>query len=211
MGERTHWCIMPISGQWVIAAMVVPTGLCQKMLNIWRGANKIYIRRCIIGDIISMSTRLKNGRFTKRKKRDVVSENVKSVGIEWCDGRRIINLKLLANRLMECSNNLCKKPLTLCNISSESNVGVASILFITCECGHMNRVPTDTTHPTFVFFPREPLPADDLFWAHPKVTVTPHIASATRPETSAQVIAENIHRDDSRAPFLYLVDRKSGY
>ena len=148
MGERTHWCIMPISGQWVIAAMVVPTGLCQKMLNIWRGANKIYIRRCIIGDIISMSTRLKNGRFTKRKKRDVVSENVKSVGIEWCDGRRIINLKLLANRLMECSNNLCKKPLTLCNISSESNVGVASILFITCECGHMNRVPTDTTHPT---------------------------------------------------------------
>ena len=66
-------------------------------------------------------------------------------------------------------------------------------------------------HATLDVFRREPLPADDLFWAHPKVTVTPHIASATRPETSAQVIAENIHRDDSRAPFLYLVDRKSGY
>jgi len=66
-------------------------------------------------------------------------------------------------------------------------------------------------HATLDVFRREPLPADDLFWAHPKVTVTPHIASATRPETSAQVIAENIHRGETGAPFLHLVDRKSGY
>ena len=66
-------------------------------------------------------------------------------------------------------------------------------------------------HATLDVFRREPLPADDLFWAHPKVTVTPHIASATRPETSAQVIAENIHRGEAGAPFLHLVDRKSGY
>ncbi len=66
-------------------------------------------------------------------------------------------------------------------------------------------------HATLDVFRREPLPVDDLFWAHPKVTVTPHIASATRPETSAQVIAENIYRGENGAPFLYLVDRKSGY
>ena len=66
-------------------------------------------------------------------------------------------------------------------------------------------------HATLDVFRTEPLPTDDLFWAHPKVTVTPHIASATRPETSAQVIAENIYRGENGAPYLYLVDRKSGY
>lgn len=66
-------------------------------------------------------------------------------------------------------------------------------------------------HATLDVFRTEPLPTNDLFWAHPKVTVTPHIASATRPKTSAQVIAENIHRGENGAPFLYLVDRKSGY
>ena len=66
-------------------------------------------------------------------------------------------------------------------------------------------------HATLDVFRTEPLPTNDLFWAHPKVTVTPHIASATRPKTSAQVIAENIHRGENGAPFLHLVDRKSGY
>jgi glyoxylate/hydroxypyruvate reductase A len=66
-------------------------------------------------------------------------------------------------------------------------------------------------HATLDVFRREPLPAEDIFWAHPKVTVTPHIASATRPETSAQVIAENIRRGENGAPFLHLVNRKSGY
>ncbi|MBT4568205.1 MAG: glyoxylate/hydroxypyruvate reductase A, partial [Marinovum sp.] len=66
-------------------------------------------------------------------------------------------------------------------------------------------------HATLDVFRREPLPAEDIFWTHPKVTVTPHIASATRPETSAQVIAENIRRGENGAPFLHLVDRKSGY
>jgi glyoxylate/hydroxypyruvate reductase A len=43
------------------------------------------------------------------------------------------------------------------------------------------------------------------------VTVTPHIASATRPATAATVIAENIRRGEVGAPFLHLVDRDTGY
>ena len=66
-------------------------------------------------------------------------------------------------------------------------------------------------HATLDVFRYEPLPAEHGFWSHPKVTVTPHIASATRPETSAQVIAENIRRGESGVRFLHLVDRKSGY
>ena len=63
-------------------------------------------------------------------------------------------------------------------------------------------------HATLDTFRIEPLPADDPYWSHPKVTVTPHIASATRPATAAQVVAENIRRGEAGEPLLHLVDRR---
>ncbi len=67
------------------------------------------------------------------------------------------------------------------------------------------------SHATLDVFRVEPLPADHPYWAHTNVTVTPHIASETRPETAAQVIAENIRRGEAGEPFLHLVDRELGY
>ncbi|MEO0358782.1 MAG: glyoxylate/hydroxypyruvate reductase A [Pseudomonadota bacterium] len=66
-------------------------------------------------------------------------------------------------------------------------------------------------HATLDVFTTEPLPRDHPFWRHPKVTVTPHIASATRADTSAQVIAENIKRCKSGQSLLHQVDRMTGY
>ncbi|TCO73909.1 2-hydroxyacid dehydrogenase [Rhodovulum euryhalinum] len=66
-------------------------------------------------------------------------------------------------------------------------------------------------HATLDVFRIEPLPAGHPFWAHPNVTITPHIAAETRPESAARVIAENIRRGESGAPFLFLVDRARGY
>jgi len=43
------------------------------------------------------------------------------------------------------------------------------------------------------------------------VTVTPHIASETRPSTASEVIVENIRRGEAGLPFLHLVDRAAGY
>ncbi|OSP56305.1 glyoxylate/hydroxypyruvate reductase A [Pseudoruegeria sp. SK021] len=67
------------------------------------------------------------------------------------------------------------------------------------------------SHATLDVFRVEPLPQEHPFWAHPQVTVTPHIASATRPETAVTVIAENIRRGESGEPLLHLVDRTQGY
>ncbi|MBU2361148.1 MAG: glyoxylate/hydroxypyruvate reductase A, partial [Alphaproteobacteria bacterium] len=64
---------------------------------------------------------------------------------------------------------------------------------------------------TLDVFRTEPLPQAHPFWAHPRVTVTPHIASTTRPDTAAQVIAANIARGERGEPFLHLVDRSAGY
>ncbi|MEM6637534.1 MAG: glyoxylate/hydroxypyruvate reductase A [Pseudomonadota bacterium] len=66
-------------------------------------------------------------------------------------------------------------------------------------------------HATLDTFRVEPLPPDHPFWTHPRVTVTPHIASATRPETASRVIAENVRRVAMGAPLLHLVDRGLGY
>ena len=66
-------------------------------------------------------------------------------------------------------------------------------------------------HATLDVFRTEPLPKDHPYWAHPKVTVTPHIASTTRPETASRIIAENIKRGETGQPFLNVVDRSLGY
>ncbi|WP_135504380.1 2-hydroxyacid dehydrogenase [Roseovarius aestuariivivens] len=66
-------------------------------------------------------------------------------------------------------------------------------------------------HATLDVFRTEPLPPEHPFWAHPKVTVTPHKASETRPESAARVIAENVRRGEAGESFLHLVDRDLGY
>lgn len=60
-------------------------------------------------------------------------------------------------------------------------------------------------------FRTEPLPPDHVFWHHPGVFVTPHIAADTRPATAAPVAAENLRRAMEGRPLLHLVDRKKGY
>jgi glyoxylate/hydroxypyruvate reductase len=66
-------------------------------------------------------------------------------------------------------------------------------------------------HATLDVFRTEPLPKENPYWAHPNVTVTPHIASETRPVTASQVIAENVRRGEAGEPYLHLVNRGLGY
>jgi glyoxylate/hydroxypyruvate reductase A len=66
-------------------------------------------------------------------------------------------------------------------------------------------------HATLDVFRQEPLPPDHPFWAHPRVTVTPHIAADTRPGSASRVIAANIRRAEAGEPLLHRVDRARGY
>ncbi|SLN47032.1 2-hydroxyacid dehydrogenase [Pseudooctadecabacter jejudonensis] len=66
-------------------------------------------------------------------------------------------------------------------------------------------------HATLDTFRQEPLPEDHPFWHHPQVTVTPHIASQTRADPAAKIIAQNIQRGESGEEFLHQVDRTAGY
>lgn len=76
-----------------------------------------------------------------------------------------------------------------------------------CEAlarGHLGHAVLDV-------FRAEPLDPADPLWAAPGVTVTPHVAAATRSETAAAVVAENLRRAMSGRPILHLVDREKGY
>lgn len=66
-------------------------------------------------------------------------------------------------------------------------------------------------HATLDVFRMEPLPTDHPFWTHPNITVTPHIAATTRPNTASAVIAANIKRAENGQPFHNTVNRAAGY
>lgn len=57
----------------------------------------------------------------------------------------------------------------------------------------------------------EPLPASHPLWRHPRILITPHVASMTRPDTAAEVVIENIRRHRRGEPLRDRVDRTRGY
>ncbi len=57
----------------------------------------------------------------------------------------------------------------------------------------------------------EPLPAGHPLWSHPKVAITPHIASVTQPRTAALSVIENLRRHRAGQALIGLVDRTRGY
>lgn len=66
-------------------------------------------------------------------------------------------------------------------------------------------------HATLDVFVQEPLPKDHPFWRHPRITITPHAASYSLPESGAEIVAENLRRLRDGRPLLHVVDRARGY
>ncbi|UFN48312.1 glyoxylate/hydroxypyruvate reductase A [Roseomonas sp. OT10] len=60
-------------------------------------------------------------------------------------------------------------------------------------------------------FEEEPLPADSPLWRHPKVTVTPHVASLANRAERARYVAEAIAAHESGRPLPNLYDPSRGY
>ncbi len=64
---------------------------------------------------------------------------------------------------------------------------------------------------TLDVFQTEPLPSESPLWSHPKVLVTPHVASYSLPATAADGVVENIRRARAGQPLRHQVDRARGY
>jgi len=72
------------------------------------------------------------------------------------------------------------------------------------DSGHLSGATLDV-------FRQEPLPADHPYWTHPKIVLTPHIASLAKAESVHSQVAENIRRLYAGEPLMNLVDRARGY
>ena len=64
---------------------------------------------------------------------------------------------------------------------------------------------------TLDVFETEPLQRESLLWDHPAVTITPHNAAMSAPDTIAALIAEQIRRRDAGEPLQHIVDPARGY
>ena len=64
---------------------------------------------------------------------------------------------------------------------------------------------------TLDVFAAEPLAPEHPFWSHPRVVVTPHIASLTVPDSGARAVIENIRRHEAGQPLLNVADLERGY
>lgn len=57
----------------------------------------------------------------------------------------------------------------------------------------------------------EPLPHAHPFWDHPRIWITPHIASTTQPESAVDAVIANLRRYEFGEAMQGLVDRARGY
>jgi glyoxylate/hydroxypyruvate reductase A len=60
-------------------------------------------------------------------------------------------------------------------------------------------------------FEPEPLPPEHPFWDHPKITMTPHASSETRPSSCISQIVDNVNRLENGEALINVVDRSLGY
>jgi len=66
-------------------------------------------------------------------------------------------------------------------------------------------------HAVLDVFRTEPLPADHPYWSHPQVTLLPHVAAQTDPESASQVVAANVRALFEGRPLAHLVQVERGY
>lgn len=81
---------------------------------------------------------------------------------------------------------------------------VESDLVAALDSGHLSGASLDV-------FEQEPLPPSHFLWAHPKVTVTPHVASLTQRTSGALFVARAVRNLIAGRKPRGLVDRERGY
>ncbi|QTN22729.1 glyoxylate/hydroxypyruvate reductase A [Rhizobacter sp. AJA081-3] len=92
---------------------------------------------------------------------------------------------------------------SLVNLARGAHVVDADLL-AALDAGQLRHAVLDVFH-------REPLSADHPFWAHPRVTVLPHVAAQTDARSAAAIAAANVRRWRAGEPVANLVDRSRGY
>jgi glyoxylate/hydroxypyruvate reductase len=95
------------------------------------------------------------------------------------------------------------KSAALINLGRGGHLRDADLL-AALESRHLSHAVLDVFH-------SEPLPADHPFWSHPHVTVLPHVAASTDPESAAPIAMQNVAAFRAGRPLTGIVSRSRGY
>lgn len=103
------------------------------------------------------------------------------------------------------AQNLARLPqgAAVVNAGRASHV-VEPDLLAALESGHLSGAVLDVFDP-------EPLPQDSPLWAHPKITVTPHLASTVSRTARAQYVADSIAAFERGDALANVFDPAKGY
>lgn len=110
------------------------------------------------------------------------------------DTRHILNAKTFAQ---------LPKDAFVINVARGGHL-VEGDLIAAIDSGHLSGATLDV-------FETEPLPESSPLWAHPKITVTPHVAAISDPRVMAKNAVDGIRRHKAGKPLENVVDLTRGY
>jgi glyoxylate/hydroxypyruvate reductase A len=91
----------------------------------------------------------------------------------------------------------------LINVGRGAQLNEADLL-AALDSGQLGGASLDVFH-------TEPLPESHPFWRHPRIFMTPHLASDVDPESAAVAIKRQIDRYEAGQPLEHVADRSRGY
>jgi glyoxylate/hydroxypyruvate reductase len=146
------------------------------------------------------------------------SREAKELGIESFAGRAGLPAFLARTDILVCLLPLTRDTAGILNAATFAGLPRGAYLINVARGAHLVEADLiaaldsgELAGATLDVFREEPLPAANPLWRHPKVLITPHIASYASPLTAAEGVAANIRRARAGQPLLHQVDRARGY
>jgi glyoxylate/hydroxypyruvate reductase len=139
-------------------------------------------------------------------------------GVDCYAGPEQFDAFLKASRILVCLLPLTDATRGIMNRSNLSKLQPGAYVINVARGGHLveeDLIPLlesgQLAGATLDVFQTEPLPAEHPFWAHPKITVTPHTSARTLREESIAQIVGKIRALERGEPIAGIVDRQRGY
>jgi glyoxylate/hydroxypyruvate reductase A len=139
-------------------------------------------------------------------------------GVETCAGDAGLSALLASSQILVCLLPLTAQTRGILSASTFARMPRGSCLVNAARGGHV--VDADLvaaldagqlSSATLDVFETEPLPTGHPFWTHPRILITPHIASVTSLPTAAALVIENLKQWRAGGALRNVVDPDRGY